>query len=81
MPNEVTKKKRNTPIKLRSQSCYNKKVEKVTKWHNDLLKQREQETRMKKKQMINPNTKQEPKRKELKELSYYISLIKKVINK
>jgi hypothetical protein len=61
---------RNTPIKQRSQSCYNKKVARITNWYNRLLKFREKE-------IINPNTKQATKRKELKDLSYYIEKIKK----
>jgi len=70
--------RKNTPIKKRSQSCYQKKVDKITKWYNHLLEERKQDTRMENKQMINPNTKQEPKRKELRPLNYYIEKITKV---
>jgi len=58
--------------KQRSQSCYQKKVDKITKWYNQLLKNREKE-------LINPNTKQPTKRKELKPLEFYIDKIKKPI--
>lgn len=61
-----------TPFKKRSASCYQKKVDKITKWYNHLLE-------CKKKEIINPNTKQPVKRKELKDLSYYIEKIKKPI--
>ena len=63
---------RNTPIKKRSQSAYNNKVKKITKWHKHLLKERELDK-------INENNKQPIKRKELKELDYYINLLKKPI--
>ena len=58
--------------KQRSQSCYQKKVDKITKWYNQLLKNREKE-------VINPNTKQPTKRKELKPLQFYLDQIKKPI--
>ena len=64
-------KRRYTPIKKRSQSAYNNKVKKITDWYNHILKCREKDN------TINPNTKQEPKRKELKPLNYYIKLLKK----
>jgi len=67
---EAIRKKRTTPTKKRSQSCYNKKVERITNWYNRLLKFREKE-------IINPNTKQPTKRKELKSLETYIEKIKK----
>jgi len=69
--------KKITPIKKRSSSCYQKKVDKITKWYNYLLKERENP---KGNNLINPNTKEEPKRKELKELDYYIGKIKKPTN-
>ncbi len=65
---------RKTPIKQRSNNCYNRKVAKITKWHNKLTEYR---SNPKGNNLINPNTKQEPKRKELKDLSYYIEKIKK----
>jgi len=58
--------------KSRTQAGYQKKVDKITKWYNQLLKNREKE-------VINPNTKQPVKRKELKSLDYYIDKIKKPI--
>jgi hypothetical protein len=70
-------RKRQTPIKKRSQSCYNKKVNRLTDWYNRLLKWREIPQGN---NLINPNTKQEPKRKELKDLNYYIGQLKKVNN-
>jgi hypothetical protein len=57
--------------KKRSQSCYDKIVTKVTKWYEHLEKERA------KPEVINPNTKQSPKRKELKPLDHYLGLIKK----
>lgn len=66
---EIIKKRRYTPIKKKSQSAYDRKVKKIEKWYNHLLKCREKE-------IINPNTKQETKRKPLKELDYYIKLLK-----
>jgi hypothetical protein len=65
---------RNTPIKKRSQSAYNNKVNKITDWYNHLLEERENP---KGDNLINPNTKLEPKRKELKDLEHYIGLLKK----
>jgi hypothetical protein len=64
-------KRRHTPIKKRSQSCYSRKVAKITRWLNRLLNWRKNE-------IINPNTKQPTKRKELKKLSEYIDLLKPV---
>jgi hypothetical protein len=64
--------KRTTPIKQRSSSCYQNKIKKITKWYNNLLKCRENP---KGNNLINPNTKEEPKRKELKPLKYYIELL------
>ena len=58
--------------KSRTQAVYQKKVDKITNWYNQLLKNREKE-------VINPNTKQPVKRKELKSLDYYIDKIKKPI--
>jgi hypothetical protein len=60
---------KSTPTKKRSQSCYDIIVKKVTKWYEHLEKER-------KNIVVNPNTKQEPKRKELKPLSWYIGKIK-----
>lgn len=61
---------RKTPIKKRSLSCYQNKVNKITRWYSNLLKYREKE-------VINPNTKQPVKRKILKELDWYLDKIKK----
>lgn len=58
--------------KKRSQSCYQNKINKLTEWYENLLKERENHPNK-----INPNTKQEVKRKELKPLNYYIDLLKK----
>jgi len=57
------------------QITYRHKVDRITEWYNRLLKCRENP---KGDNLINPNTKQEPKRKELKNLSFYIDKIKKV---
>jgi hypothetical protein len=56
--------------KKRSASCYEKKVRRITKWYNTLVKVRGVAT-------TNTNTKQEPKRKELKPLEFYIDKLKK----
>ena len=64
-------KRRNTPIKQRSSSCYQRKVEKITKWYNHLIEERKKEVK------INPNNKLPYKRKELESLDYYIDKIKK----
>jgi hypothetical protein len=53
-----------------SNTAYNHKVEKIKKWYEHLEEER-------KNTYINPNTKQEPKRKELKQLSYYIDKLRK----
>jgi len=66
---------RKTPIKKRSSNCYQNKVNKITKWYNHLQEARKD---LKGNNLINPNTKQEPKRKELKSLDYYIGKLKKV---
>jgi hypothetical protein len=64
--------KRNTPIKKRNQSAYNNKVKTITDWYNRLVAFREKFPRI-----INPNTKKETLRKPLKELEYYLNLLKK----
>ena len=58
MADKLIAHKRTTPIKKRSSSCYQKKVDKIIKWYNNLLKCREKE-------VINPNTKQPVKNVEL----------------
>jgi hypothetical protein len=63
--------KKTTPRKKRSSSCYQKKVERITKWYNHLLTEKENPEK------INPNNKLPYKKRELKELSYYIEKIKK----
>jgi len=62
---------RNTPIKKRSQSAYNK-VKNITDWYNRLIIYREKNS-----EIINPNTKCPVKRRELKSLDYYLNLLKK----
>jgi len=71
MPKELTTHRRLTPFKDRSPSVYNNKVKKITDWYNHLLKEREKD------EVINPNTKDYPKRKELKSLDFYIEKITK----
>ena len=61
---------RHTPTKQRSSSCYQNKINKITKWYERLMKFREKE-------IINPNTKQPTKRKELKSLDWYLEKIVK----
>lgn len=63
--------RKTTPIKKRSSSCYQNKVDRMTKWFNHLLKCRERDK-------SNPNTTLPVKRIELKDLSFYIGKIKKV---
>jgi hypothetical protein len=70
MEEKLIHHRRITPIKKRSSSCYQNKVDKITNWYNRLLIFREKE-------IINPNTKQPTKRKELKPLETYIEKIKK----
>lgn len=67
---EIINRKRNTPTKQRSQKVYDKKVTKIIKWHEALLKEREIEK-------INENTKQPIIRKLLKPLEFYLEKIKK----
>ena len=62
---------RSNKPKGRSQITYQHKVDRIRKWYEHLQKERERPIQ------INPNTKQEPKRKELKELQFYIDQIKK----
>lgn len=73
MPENITKK-RNTPTKKRGSSCYQKKINRIIKWYNHLLKCRENP---KGNNLINPNTKQEPKRKLNHPLDWYLDKIKK----
>lgn len=63
--------RKTTPKKKRSQSCYNRKVKKITKWYEHIEKER-------KNIVINPNTKTELPRKELRPLSWYIDKVKPV---
>jgi len=49
---------------------YRNKVEKITNWYNNLLKNREKE-------IINPNTKKLVVKKPLKPLDWYIAKIKR----
>jgi hypothetical protein len=63
---------RQTPIKKRSSSCYENKINKLTKKYNHLIAERKREP-----EKINPNTKLPVKRTELKPLDYYIGLLKK----
>lgn len=56
-------------LKKRGSNAYEKKVRRITAWYNHLLKEREKE-------VVNPNTKEVIKRKELKPLQEYISKIK-----
>ena len=54
------------------QITYRHKVAKITTWYNRLIKYREEHPII-----INPNTKKEVVRKELKDLQYYIDKVKK----
>ena len=64
---------RKTPIKKWSQSCYQRKIDKITDWYNCLLKFREKEPK------INSHNNLPYKRKELKSLEWYLEKIKKPI--
>jgi len=68
-------KRRSTPVKKRSSAVYNKKVARITKWYNRVLKIRETPA------IINKNTKVPSYRKELKPLDFYISKIRKINEK
>jgi hypothetical protein len=61
-------------MKKRSSSCYQNKIKKITEWYNDLQEARKDP---KGDNLINPNTKAEPKKRELKPLEYYLDLLKK----
>jgi hypothetical protein len=73
---EVVTKRRNTPVKYRSQSCYTNKVEAIKKWYMDIMMYREENP-----VAINPNTKKPAIRKELKPLEFYTDKVKKVYGK
>ena len=60
----------------RSEVTYAHKVAKIKKWYERVLLYREEHP-----EVINENTKEPVKRKELKELSYYIGLLKQVSKK
>jgi len=62
---------RSGKLKGRKLSTYQKKVDKITCWHNKLSHYREKSAE------INPNTKLIAKRRELQPLEYYIEKIKK----
>jgi hypothetical protein len=70
--------RKETPVKKRDSNCYQKKVNKVTKWYNKLVENRKKE--------IEPNTdKNHPdkllrKRVELKDLQFYLDKIKKAVS-
>jgi len=74
MADKLITHKRTTPTKKRSQSAYNNKVNKITKWYNHLLKCRENP---KGDNLINPNTHKEVIKKCLKSLDYYLNLLRK----
>lgn len=61
--------------KKRGSVTYQKKVDRTTKWYLHLMECRKKEVE------TNPNTKLLAKRRELKELSYYIDKIKKPVAK
>jgi hypothetical protein len=71
---EIVIKRRTTPVKKRSATVYNRKVNKITKWYEILEKNREIPVR------TNPNNKRPVGRKELKPLEEYITKIKKIEN-
>lgn len=56
--------------KGRTQRTYDNKVRRIKSWYNKLQKYRTNE-------IINPNTKLSTARKQLKDMQYYIDLIKK----
>jgi site-specific recombinase XerD len=61
----------NRKQKGRNQTTYNRKVQRIHVWYEHLEKERA------KGEVVNPNTKQPVKRKELKPIDYYIEKIKK----
>jgi hypothetical protein len=66
MSKEINKK-RNTPNKKRSQSCYNNKVKKIEDWYNHILKNRNDKDGLGK------------DKQPLKPLDYFIDKIKKPV--
>jgi hypothetical protein len=70
--------RKETPVKKRDGGCYQKKVEKITKWYNQLVENQKKD--------VGVNTDREHpdklprKRAELKDLDFYISKIKKVVS-
>ena len=73
MTKQITHRKE-TPVKKRSQTAYQKKVDRIIAWYNRLLELR------KKDKGINPHNKLPYKRAELKDLDFYIDKIKKASN-
>jgi len=61
-----------TKTKRDPMKTYRRKVEKITKWYERLIALREKES-----VIINPNNKLETKRKELKDLQFYLDKIAK----
>ena len=73
----MTKTKSNAKggLKGRLQSTYDRKVYRMTKWYNRLLKEKSKPVQ------LNPNTDLNPKRKELKALADYVALIRRPTTK
>ena len=75
MPKETIKRK-TTPIKKRSQSAYQNKIDKLTKWYTKLINFRK-ENPTKKIRINEKGDIKEIERKPLKDLDYYLGKIKK----
>ena len=78
MPKEIIKRK-STPIKKRGQVTYQRKVDRITRWYNRLLKFRK-ETPMKSIRINEKGDTKKIERKPLKDLDYYLGKIKKPNN-
>jgi hypothetical protein len=65
MANKEIIKRRNTPIKQRSSSCYHRKVERITNWYNHMVKTRQEKNAL------------GIEKKPLRSLDYFVDKIKK----
>lgn len=77
MAEKIIAHKRKTPTKKRSQSAYEKKVRRITAWYERLIELRKKP--IKENEDKNHTDKALRKRRELKDLNYYIGKIKKAV--
>ena len=71
--------RKETPVKKRDGGCYQKKVEKATKWYNQLVENQKTNVEPNKDTHEHPD-KLPRKRADLKPLEYYLERIKKVVS-